>query len=169
MALIKLFVLAWAVIIYAAFPTAALAGNSQDRVEFTDETALDKKTRIMWTKDVNIAKKEMNWQEANDYIKRLNKKKYAGYSDWQLPRSEEFATLLNFVSNEGGNGTREDYAKFLNMIGFKNVRSIFNYWSTSTISYGKGVASIVDIWGGIVYDANKGDYSHVWPIRVDRR
>jgi hypothetical protein len=35
----------------------------------------------------------VNWYTANEYVQRINNKKFAGYSDWRLPSVEEATTL----------------------------------------------------------------------------
>jgi hypothetical protein len=37
---------------------------------------------------------EMDWQKAKQWVKDLNNKGYAGYSDWRLPTVEEAISLL---------------------------------------------------------------------------
>lgn len=47
---------------------------------FSDLTAKDKETGLMWTK--NASMDAMNWDKANDFIHQLNEEKFAGYNDW---------------------------------------------------------------------------------------
>ncbi len=63
-----------------------------------DGTIIDNTTGLMWQKDGS--KYAYSWNEISQYIKELNQKKYAGYSDWRLPTIEELATLFKEKSQE---------------------------------------------------------------------
>ena len=36
----------------------------------------------------------MPWKNAQNYVKQINRERYAGFSDWRLPTIEELASLL---------------------------------------------------------------------------
>jgi len=57
-----------------------------------DLVITDKSTNLMWHQ--SGSQKEMNWSKAKEWVVELNKKGYAGYSDWRLPTLEEGASLL---------------------------------------------------------------------------
>lgn len=121
---------------------------------FSDLTFLDKtnfltKPLVMWTRDGNLAGKKMTWNDAFNFIKRLNEQKYAGYNDWRLPTKEELETLLNFVKSNG--------------MGFINVQSAY-YWSSSAGIY-KNFVWAVHMWDGVVNGSKDGDVLYVWPVR----
>ena len=58
-------------------------------------TVLDKKSGLMWQANDSFheIKKGLNWYEAQEYLERKNMEKYAGHSDWRLPRLEELNAL----------------------------------------------------------------------------
>ena len=62
-----------------------------------DGTVTDKETNLMWnqTDAYQDTSKWSNWFMAEDYIKALNNKKYAGYVDWRMPTVEEAEELFN--------------------------------------------------------------------------
>jgi hypothetical protein len=64
-----------------------------------DSTITDRTTGLMWQRDGSS--KQLSIGSARSYLKRLNKNKLAGYSDWRLPTIEELASLLeqNKVNN----------------------------------------------------------------------
>ena len=70
--------------------------SSDSRYEqFLDGTILDKDTKLMWMSyDYwQMEHNWINWYTANEYVQRINNKKFAGYSDWRLPSVEEATTL----------------------------------------------------------------------------
>ena len=62
-----------------------------------DETVTSKEHSLMWVKtdSMNDLKKWVNYQDSVDYVRELNEKKFAGYTDWRLPMKDEMATLYH--------------------------------------------------------------------------
>lgn len=52
----------------------------------------DRATYLMWQQ--SGSEKEMEYNEADNYISQLNQDGFAGYSDWRLPTLKEAITLL---------------------------------------------------------------------------
>ena len=48
------------------------------------------------------SEEHMKYKEAQDWIKELNRKEYAGYYDCRLPTLEEAMSLMEPEKNEGG-------------------------------------------------------------------
>ena len=73
--------------------------HSSDRryQDFGNGTILDTRTRLMWMKRDywQMEKKWVNWYTANGFAQKMNNKKFAGYSDWRLPTSEEAEALYD--------------------------------------------------------------------------
>ncbi|MCK5420241.1 MAG: DUF1566 domain-containing protein, partial [Desulfobacterales bacterium] len=63
-----------------------------DFVDNNDGTITDKATGLMWQKS-GSSKFLYNW-DAKEYIKQLNRQRFAGHSDWRMPTVEELASLL---------------------------------------------------------------------------
>jgi|GEM_PF-5431017 len=64
--------------------------------EFKDNgngTITDQATGLMWQKS-GTDKAIKKYEAAKDYIRELNRKGFAGYSDWRLPTVDELKTLL---------------------------------------------------------------------------
>ena len=57
-----------------------------------DVVVVDNATGLVWHQ--SGSDDEMSWNEAKEWIKKLNKSGYAGYDDWRLPTLEEAASLL---------------------------------------------------------------------------
>lgn len=62
-----------------------------------DGTIYDSLSSLTWmTNDSQLnLEKEVSWQEAEDYAKDMNKKKFAGHSDWRMPSLHEALSLYD--------------------------------------------------------------------------
>lgn len=119
-------------------------------------TFTDPQTGLMWTKSGNVAGNDMSWEEAMEWVKKLN---HGGYRDWRLPSIQE---LKAFTQRRG-----DCPATWFNGNGFVNVKSCF-YWSSSTSTSHSSFASGVFMNNGCAGDYPKGEghYCHyVWPVR----
>ena len=132
-----------------------------ERFIFSDLTAEDKETGLVWTRDANVAGRSMKWSNANDFITQLNRQRYAGYNDWRLPAKEEFLILLYYAASQGH---KKDLYNLFNKIGFKNVQT--SCWSSTTHANYANDAWIVDMWLGYMRPSSKSNpYNYVWPVR----
>jgi len=133
----------------------------KERFAFAEMTALDKKTKLMWTRDANIARKPMNWDKANEFVMGLNNSGYAGYHDWRLPSKKELLTLVDYAKSQG---VSRNLYEFFNRIGFAKVQWN-HYWSSTTLALPIR-ASIVDFYGdGGVDSSFKANVHNVWCVR----
>lgn len=64
-----------------------------------DEIVYDINTGLMWQRS---GSDYINYKEAQEYIKQLNNKKFAGYTDWRLSTTEETLTLMEPQENKDG-------------------------------------------------------------------
>ena len=60
-----------------------------------DNVVIDHATGLMWLQ--SGSKEYMQWIAAMEWVRNLNTRGYAGYSDWRLPTIEEAASLLEPV------------------------------------------------------------------------
>ncbi len=64
-----------------------------------DNVVIDHATGLMWYQ--SGSEKDMVLSEARQWVKDLNSRGYAGYSDWRLPTLEEAISLLDSNNNAG--------------------------------------------------------------------
>ena len=65
---------------------------TNDFVDNGDGTITDQATGLMW--EQGGSKRDKSLYMAKKYVKKLNKKKFAGYNDWRIPTIEELYSLL---------------------------------------------------------------------------
>ena len=66
-------------------------------VEGKNGIVIERSKGLVWMKDdtYQLTKKWMNWIQVRDYAEGLNKKKYAGYSNWRMPNTAEARSLYD--------------------------------------------------------------------------
>lgn len=120
--------------------------DAQNKKNFTALVIKDQVTGLMWTKDANLANAIVDLPSAIDFILRLNKEAYAGYSDWRLPTANELVNL----------------SKHVHELSFSNLQR--NYISSTKISENKVI--IVDVPAGDqILDTNKVQPNYILPVR----
>lgn len=146
--------------------TAAVFSSAEE-IQFVPDrlTVLDRTSGLVWIKDGNLAGKRLSWQGANDFIKELNKKGYAGKKDWRLPGKAELETLVNYAKAAG----YTEIADALNKIGFKDVLPDC-YLSSELDKSRPGHAWVVDMYDGSVLSDNANTANcYVLPVRFKKQ
>ncbi|MDM8543740.1 DUF1566 domain-containing protein [Desulfococcaceae bacterium HSG9] len=101
------------------------SGNFKN--DFKDNgTVIDRKTGLMWQQ--SGSDNYMEYKDANDYIRKLNRQGLGGYNDWRLPTIEELVSLLE---REKVNG------RYIDPVFDKNQRWC---WSSDTVKLSPGLA-----------------------------
>ena len=120
----------------------------------------DNLTGLMWAKNANNGR--MNWQNALNYVASINSGAgLCNQSDWRLPNVNELESLIHLGQNPPSD--------WLNSQGFSSVNPSW-YWTSTTQSYFKNWAMIVDMgtYGSRVDNDNKSYNFNVWMVRGGR-
>jgi hypothetical protein len=131
-------------------------------------TITDDLTGLVWVKNANlIAIRDPSfgsspdgrvlWPDALEFVSRLNRDAYLGYTDWRLPNRNELVSLINYAeSNPSG---------WINTQGFSDAQQ--HYWSSGTSAITPSNAWNVFLAGDVSernkYDSVNGSF--VWPVR----
>jgi len=129
-------------------------GNCKNHFEVKtvkeDKIVVDFATALVW--HPSGSPEYMNLEKAKQWIVELNKKRYAGYTDWRLPTLEEVASLMENAESR--------YGLFVDAVFSREQVYI---WTGDT--FGKSKGWVIDFFGG---DVNRvaPDYNvFVRPVR----
>ena len=134
--------------------------------DFGDGTILDTKTQLMWMKKDcwQLEGRWVSWYTANEFLQKINFKKYGGYSDWRLPTPSEAATLYD---RRKRNTDKDGDKVFIDRI-FPSGSG----WGTWT-SEEKGTVAVVvsykDEGGEELQDKINGQDAFIRPVRIPNR
>jgi hypothetical protein len=161
-----LLVLLSAVLASAVPLRAATAG---ERLVAGDHWVKDVQTGLMWDRDGNAAGKLLSWDDAVDFIKMLNSRKFAGHSDWRMPDIDEIRKLADAAKETAGVSAftgDTTIASVLNRLGFHDVQAS-DYWSSTISIYNDTEAWYMSMKSGNRSAANYTLYMYVLPVRAD--
>ncbi|MEE9390672.1 MAG: DUF1566 domain-containing protein, partial [Candidatus Aminicenantaceae bacterium] len=120
-----------------------------------DKVVLDHATGLMW--HPSGLEKYLTYDKANKWIDELNRRGYAGYSDWRLPTLEEGASLIERSEMNGELYIdREFSAKQLYI------------WTGDMLSDSSGRAWVVNFFYGSVVRVYVDYFGCVRPVRSGR-
>lgn len=171
---ILLFLILLQIVIGAVYLESANARSADNsRFIFTELTAKDTITGLVWTIDADPAGKGLSWSDVYFFLKKLNEAKYAQCDHWRAPEREELESLLGVGAQMG---VTKGFDAFLNKAGFRNVKGQY-YW-TSTASWvgwdDEPARKVVNLYSGGVKDdtivVSVGSYNnYLWPVCSDQR
>ena len=120
-----------------------------------DKVVLDHATGLMWHQ--SGSDKYLTYYKAKQWIDELNRRGYAGYSDWRLPTLEEGASL---IERSKMNGNLYIDPKF-------SVKQTW-IWTSDTITDYPGRVWVVFFYYGSVFRNYVDFYDFVRPVRSGR-
>ena len=103
------------------------------KISDMDIIAFDQETGLIWQQSGSSI--EMIFEEANNWIKEINQKQFAGFNDWRLATLEEAMSLMD---PKGGD---------IYISSFFNSKQ-FHIW-TADLEKGYSEAWIVDFYSGL--------------------
>lgn len=99
--------------------------ESERFIDNGDDALLDTKYNLMWLRkdSYQIDGKWCTWKGAHKFVARLNEEKFAGFSDWRLPTSQDCRNLYDHDSKN------TDFNGDIVHIDLKFPEGCgFNYW-----------------------------------------
>lgn len=132
------------------------------------QTVVEARTQLMWTRNANIPVKALTFADAQVLIERLNRERFAGYSDWRIPTRDDFEGLVYYGRKaDWGTGIGRFIADYLVTCGFSNVQP-GNYWTSTPADESTNRLFVANTWNGILRPLEKVNYYHLWPVRTAR-
>ncbi len=104
----------------------------------------DRNSGLMWQQSGST--KSMTFENAKKYIEKLNREKFAGYSDWRLPTLEEAMSLME--------PEKKNSAFYIDPL-FDSTQ----VWIRTADRYSASLAWCVDFYGGGCLNPHV-DYTH---------
>ncbi|ODS32146.1 MAG: hypothetical protein SCARUB_02748 [Candidatus Scalindua rubra] len=115
-----------------------------------DKVVIDQATGLIWHQSGSTD--YIKWSYAKEWVRNLNQRGYAGYSDWRFPTVEEAASLL-------------ESSKKNNILYIDPVFNKKQEWIWTGDSYDSNNAWSADFVGGGVLTCHVDDGSYVRPVR----
>jgi len=125
------------------------------RFQIQGETVTDRLTGLSWCRNANVAEFPLMWQEALDYIARMNRSQFLDYSDWRLPNRRELRSLISHQTKQPALPQDQPFTHIFN--GW--------YWSSTTAAISPAHAWYVNMEGGRMFYGGKDQSFLVWPVR----
>ena len=115
----------------------------------------DRLTGLVWPKNAGLFELPMDWEEALQAVRELNRKGFLRASDWRLPNRRELRSLVHY---EAMNPVLPPDHPFENVFhGW--------YWTSTTAAIAPSYAWNVHFGGGRMFYSAKTDSRMVWPVR----
>lgn len=126
------------------------------RFQLENETVIDSRSGLMWTRDASLLDFPLSWKEALNAVKNLNTSNLYGHHDWKVPNRKELFTLM---SHETINPCLPIGHPFANIFaGY--------YWTSTTCDRLPNQAWYIHLGGARVFKGMKHGSYMVWPVRT---
>lgn len=101
-----------------------------NKINVNDKVWIDMDTSLTW--QIEVDGKEYTWDEAFEYVQKLNNEQYCGYDDWRIPTLDELETLVTNEKYKCENGyeyrVKKNFLKSMN-----NNDEWASYWSSTSL------------------------------------
>jgi len=129
-------------------PSGGFSNDFRVKTIRGDKVVINRATGLMWHQSGSSS--YIKFSEAEEWIRDLNRRRYAGYSDWRLPTLEEAASLLEQTKRNG--------------FYIDPVFSSKQEWIWTGDKYGSSRGWVVNFNHGRIYWSR---YGYVRPVRRD--
>ncbi len=115
----------------------------------------DRLTGLVWTRKANFADFPLQWAEALDFVREMNRQQVLGFDDWRLPNRRELRSLLDFQTRKPALPLQHPF------------RDVFPgwYWTSTTAAIAPEHAWYVHMEGARMFYGGKDQSYLVWPVR----
>ncbi len=125
------------------------------RFETQEDTVIDLLTGLIWPRNANLAEFPLSWQEALDFVSRMNRDQLLAYNDWRLPNRRELRSLISHQTKRPALPANHP---FINIF-------LSWYWSSTTAAINTSHAWYVNMDGGRMFYGGKDQSFMLWPVR----
>ena len=100
-------------------------------IDNDDGTVYDKLFNLTWIKNDSYLdlKEFLSFNQAKKYAEKMNKKTFAGYSDWRLPSKKEAQSLYDYSHNQS---ILDKYGMVLHIYPIFPPGGGYNTWTAET-------------------------------------
>ena len=140
--------------------TNKIIHKNVDKININDKVWIDTDTPLTW--QIEVDSKKYTWDEAFEYIQKLNNEQYCGYEDWRIPTLDELYTLVTNEIYKCENGY-EYKIKMTFLKSMNNNDEWASYWS-STAPY-RVSAYYLSFINGFTYDTLKTKSMYISSVR----
>lgn len=140
--------------------TNKIINKNVDKINVNDKLWIDTDTSLTW--QIKVDGKKYTWDEAFEYIQKLNNEQYCGYEDWRIPTLDELNTIVTKESYKSENGYEYKIKKNL-LKSMCNNDDWASYWSSTALSGSS--AYYLSFMYGREYDIQKNKLKYIRCVR----
>jgi len=127
----------------------------EPRFSQQEETVLDNLTGLIWTRNANLSEFPLTWTESLEYIRRMNREKVFGHSDWRLPNRRELRSLMSHHTSKPALPEGHPFSRVF--FGW--------YWTSTTAAINPAYAWYIHMEGARMFYGSKEQVYLLWPVR----
>lgn len=126
----------------------------ENRFVVQSETVLDTLTGLTWSRDVNLTEFPVTWEEAFEFVQKMNDDLPFGMDLWRLPNLKELRSL---ISHQQKKPALPEGHPFHNVfLGW--------YWTSTSAAINPAYAWYLQMEGARMFYGRKDEYHLLWPV-----